>query len=227
MKVGAITVGQSPRIDVTPDIMPIFGNKVELIEIGALDGLSYEEIAKFEPEEGDYVLVSRMSDGGSVTFAEKHILPRLQECIYKLEEEGVSLIIFFCTGTFPVEFHSKVPLIFPNMVLSNIVPLLTRKRSISVLIPSELQIDQAKERWIKLVEEVSVFAASPYGKLEDVRLVAEKLAEADSDLVVLDCIGYTQEMKDIVFKLTRKPVVLPRILAARIITEMADVNSSS
>ncbi len=223
MKVGAITVGQSPRIDVTPDIMPIFGNKVELIEIGALDGLSYEEIAKFEPEEGDYVLVSRMSDGGSVTFAEKHILPRLQECIYKLEEQGVSLIIFFCTGNFPVEFDSKVPLIFPNMVLGNIVPLLTRKKSISVLIPSELQVEQARERWEKLVDNVTVFAASPYGKFEDVRFVAEKLIETDSDLVVLDCIGYTQKMKDMVYKLTNKPVVLPRTLAARIVTEIADV----
>lgn len=223
MKVGAITVGQSPRIDVTPDLIPIFGDKVELIEIGALDGLRYEEIAKFAPVDGDYVLVSRMKDGGSVTFAEKHILPRLQECIYKLEEQGVSLIIFFCTGNFPVEFDSKVPLIFPNMVLGNIVPLLTRKKSISVLIPSELQIRQAQGRWEKLVDKVTVFAASPYGKFDDVKLVAEKLAETDSDLVVLDCIGYTQEMKDMVFKLTKKPVVLPRTLAARIVTEIADI----
>lgn len=223
MKVGAITVGQSPRVDVTPDLLPIFGDKVELIEIGALDGLSYEEIAKFAPEEGDYVLVSRMNDGGSVTFAEKHILPRLQDCIYKLEEQGVSLIIFFCTGNFPVEFDSKVPLIFPNMVLGNIVPLLTRKKSISVLIPSELQVEQARVRWEKLVDNVTVFAASPYGKFEDVRLVAKKLIETDSDLVVLDCIGYTQEMKDMVYKLTSKPVVLPRTLAARIVTEIADI----
>ncbi|ETA80077.1 AroM family protein [Youngiibacter fragilis] len=223
MKVGAITVGQSPRVDVTPDLLPIFGDKVELIEIGALDGLSYEEIAEFAPVDGDYVLVSRMKDGGSVTFAEKHILPRLQECIFKLEEQGVSLIIFFCTGNFPVEFDSKVPLIFPNMVLGNIVPLLTRKKSISVLIPSELQITQAHERWEKLVDKVTVFAASPYGKFEDVRLVAEKLTETDSDLVVLDCIGYTQEMKDMVYNLTKKPVVLPRTLAARIVTEMADI----
>ena len=25
MKIGAVTIGQSPRVDVTPDIMPIFG----------------------------------------------------------------------------------------------------------------------------------------------------------------------------------------------------------
>jgi len=224
MKVGAITVGQSPRVDVTPDLMPIFGDKVNLVEIGALDGLSYEEIGKFAPKEGDYVLVSRMNDGKSVTFAEKHILGRIQDCIYKLEEEGVSLIVFFCTGNFPVEFESRVPLIFPNKVLGSIVPLLTRKSNINVLIPSELQIEQAKERWNKLVDKVTIFAASPYGKLEDIKEVADKLIGSEADLVVLDCIGYTQEMKDMICKRIKKSVVLPRTLAARVITELADVN---
>ena len=36
MKIGAVTIGQSPRVDVTPDIMPIFGEQVELIQAGAL-----------------------------------------------------------------------------------------------------------------------------------------------------------------------------------------------
>ncbi|MBW8382108.1 MAG: AroM family protein [Youngiibacter sp.] len=79
----------------------------------------------------------------------------------------------------------------------------------------------------KLVDKVSVFAASPYGKLEDIRLVTDNLKESDADLVVLDCIGYTQEMKDMIYRLTNKSVVLPRTLAARVITEIADVNRDS
>ena len=76
VKIGAITVGQSPRVDVTPDLWPIFGPNVELIEAGGLDGLSREEIETFVPEDGDYVLVSRLKDGSSVTFAERYVLHR-------------------------------------------------------------------------------------------------------------------------------------------------------
>lgn len=90
---------------------------MELIEAGGLDGLSREEIETFVPEEGDYVLVSRLKDGSSVTFAERYVLPRLQQCIDRLEEEGVRLILFFCTGDFPDNFRHKVPLIFPNQIL--------------------------------------------------------------------------------------------------------------
>ena len=68
MKIGAITIGQAPRVDVTCDIMDIFGDKIELLQRGGLDGLTVADIEKFKPEEGDYVLVSRLTDGTSMTF---------------------------------------------------------------------------------------------------------------------------------------------------------------
>ena len=42
-KIGAITVGQSPRVDLIPEIQPILGDSVEIIQAGALDGLSKGE----------------------------------------------------------------------------------------------------------------------------------------------------------------------------------------
>ena len=53
-KIGAITVGQAPRVDVTVDIMDLFGPSVELLERGGLDGLTREQIKEFAPSEGDY-----------------------------------------------------------------------------------------------------------------------------------------------------------------------------
>ena len=49
-KVGLITVGQSPRSDVVPDMAAILGGDVEILEAGALDGLSREQIAPLAPE---------------------------------------------------------------------------------------------------------------------------------------------------------------------------------
>ena len=95
-KLGLITVGQAPRDDVIIDLLPIFGPEIELIQAGALDGLSLQEISSFAPQDGDYVLVSRLKDGSSAVFAERYIIPRLQECIFKLEK-GIDL------------FHSREP----------------------------------------------------------------------------------------------------------------------
>lgn len=65
IKVGAITIGQSPRTDVTQDILPLLGDQVELLQAGGLDGLTREEIEAFQPGPDDYVLISRLRDGSS------------------------------------------------------------------------------------------------------------------------------------------------------------------
>lgn len=221
MKIGAITVGQSPRTDVTADIMDILGAQAELMEAGGLDGLSREEIAAFAPGEGDYVLVSRMNDGSSVTFAEKYVLPRLQEAINRMEEEGCRIIMMFCTGTFPEELHAKhIPLIYPCEILNRMVPMLTGKSSIVCVVPSELQVEQSEQKWGRYVEKVKVIPASPYADWKNLMQVAEQAARLDADLIVLDCIGFSQKMKKMFAEKTGKPVILPRTLLARVVSEL-------
>lgn len=224
MKIGAITVGQAPRTDVTKDIMPIWGDKIELLQAGALDGMTYEEIQTLAPAEGDQVLVSRMTDGREVTFAERLILPNLQKCIDKLEAQGVSLIVFFCTGRFPADFRSNVPIIFPSMILEKLVPVLCGDSPLIVITPSKLQLKQTQAKWENFVKGVSVVNASPYGNIEEVRKACGEIKKFDGRLVIMDCIGYTREMKHIVASETGKNVVLSRTLVARVIDELADIN---
>ncbi|PNV60374.1 AroM family protein [Clostridium sp. chh4-2] len=223
MKIGAVTIGQAPRVDVTVDIMDIFNGKIELLQRGGLDGLTKEQIAEFKPEEGDYVLVSRLTDGTSMTFAERYILPRLQECINELEAEGVRLIMFFCTGDFPDSLTANVPLVYPCNILNKVVPLLTKKSNIVTVTPSPLQVEQCEKKWSEYVETVKAIPASPYGSWEDLKQAAETIKGMDADLVVLDCIGFTQEMKNMFARETGKLVVLPRTLLARVISELTDV----
>ena len=223
MKIGAITIGQAPRVDVTGDVMEIFHGKAELLQGGGLDGLTREEIETFKPEDSDYVLVSRLTDGSSVTFAERHILPRLQQRIYDLEAQGVKFIMFFCTGDFPDTFKSKVPLIFPCKILNHIVPLLTKTSNIITVTPSPLQVSQCEEKWRKYVNQVTSIPASPYGDWETLTAAAERIKDMKGDLVVLDCIGYTQERKEMFAKITGKMIVLSRTILARVVSELTDI----
>ena len=43
MKIGAITVGQAPRVDVTADIMDLLGEDTELLERGGLEVIYNEK----------------------------------------------------------------------------------------------------------------------------------------------------------------------------------------
>ena len=62
-KVGLITVGQAPRSDVVPDMAAILGGDVEIVEAGALDGLTRAQMEPLAPEGDDEILVTRLADG--------------------------------------------------------------------------------------------------------------------------------------------------------------------
>lgn len=222
-KLGAITVGQSPRADVTDDIMGIFNGKLELIERGALDGLTLAEVALLKPEEGDYVLVSRMRDGTQVSFAEKKILPRIQECIRQLEQEGVQMILFFCTGEFAHPFESCVPCVYPGELIAGLVPVLCGDEPLIVITPLPEQVEQTQKKWRKIVPDVTAVAASPYGGMAAIEKAGEVIRTMAGSLVIMDCIGYSQAMKRVVARRSGKKVILSRTMAARVISELADI----
>lgn len=216
---GLITIGQSPRADITPDLEPIFGPDIKLVQAGALDGMTAQDAATLAPEEGDEVLISKLQDGTAVLLGERRIIPRLQQCVDELERQGAALILFLCTGTFPA-FESRIPLVFPCEVLNGAVPALTSRSRIAVIAPKEEQRRQCMEKWTRFVQSVQVVCASPYGLPEELDQAARAAAELDADLVVLDCMGYTADMKKRVQELSGKPVVLSRTLAARVVMEL-------
>ena len=218
-KIGTLTIGQSPRRDVTADIIPILGD-IEIVEAGALDGLSREEIAAFAPVPGDYVLVTRLADGSQVRVAEKFITPRIVEKITALFAGGLPLVLLLCTGEFP-DFDAQGLLVRPQRLLFNAVKAVAAGRRLGVLIPAPDQAEQCQRRWGELGGEVMVVPASPYvDGLESVRRAAREIGKWGAELVILDCIGYTQEMQDAVREITQGPAILGRGIAARTVKEL-------
>ena len=70
-KIGAITIGQSPRTDITGDICPLLAPNITLQEYGALDPFDADYINQnFAPGPDSSVLVTRMRDASQVIIGE-------------------------------------------------------------------------------------------------------------------------------------------------------------
>jgi protein AroM len=218
--VGAVTIGQSPRVDVTPEFEASLGIEAELVQAGALDGLSLEEVQKFVPQQGDYVLVTRMRDGTEVHIAERHIQQRIQDCVLRLEAAGVDMIVLFCTGEFPhLDSHGLI--VKPDVLMAHLIRGILPRGRLGALLPSPEQAGSMKNKWLKTGLEVVLDAASPYTETEaDFRAAARRLAAGGVDMIVLDCIGFTGEMKRIIREESGKPVILPRTLLGRVCGEI-------
>ena len=218
--IGTVTIGQSPRTDVIPDVASILGPDIEIREAGALDGLSPEIIASFAPGEGDYVLVTRLADGTSVQVAEQHITPRIHEKIAEHFTDGIPVVLLLCTGEFP-DFETGGLLIRPQKVLFNAVAAVAKGMRIGILTPSPEQVDQSEHRWGSLSPFVRAVPSSPYvNAMEAARTAAEELKEWKAEITVLDCIGYTLAIRSLVREITDRPALLARGVAASMVKEL-------
>jgi len=198
----------------------VMGPKIEIMEAGALDGLTLEEVKRFYPRRGDYILCTRMSDGTEVVVAKRFILPRVQQCIDLLTGRGAEILVFICTGHFP-PFSSKRLFVEAQKILDHfILALHGENERMGLLIPLSDQIEQARRKYRRLKGEMIIRSASPYASEDEVTQTAKELKKADPHLIVMHCMGYTQAMKKKVMEITGKPTILARSLVARTVKEL-------
>ena len=217
-KIGFVTIGQSPRTDVTKDIFPLLSKNFQVTEAGALDDFTLEEINRnFAPSEGDEVLVTKLRDGSQVVIAEKYILKMLQNAITRLENEKNEIIVMLCTGKFP-EFDHKGILLTPQKMLQDIAKSFVEGKKIGLIIPDESQKPQIKHWWGSV--DLEIVASSPYKNFGNIEVAAEYLKDKNVDVIFMDCMGYTSAMKETVKTVTGKKVFLPRTLVARVLNEL-------
>ena len=161
LKVGFLTIGQSPRTDIVKDVREILSKNIKIVEKGVLDELDQNAIAKnLAPEPTHTIYVSRLRNGSQVAISKEKILPLMQRTISKLEEEEVDLIVILCSGEFPM-FKSNVPIMYPDRLLKSYVQAFDVKGSLGVLIPLPEQVEYAMLKWRKYSKEVLVVPVSP------------------------------------------------------------------
>src|SRR4029453_10160593 len=131
-RIGLITVGQAPRSDVVPDMAAILGADIDIVEGGALDGLSRESIARLAPEGDDEIIITRMADASSVFVGKSKMIPLVEARRAALKDKGVALNVLLCPGDFPKP-AAKRPLLEPQQLLLGLLRAMTFPGRLGVL----------------------------------------------------------------------------------------------
>jgi len=216
-RLGAVTIGQSPRTDIIPDLRTVLGEELEIVEAGALDGLSAGEVAQLAPDDGDRMLVTRLRDGRGVRIAHRHIIPLLHRRLQDLAPR-VDAILLLCTGSFE-PFHVACPVVYPERLMLAAASAVAPSH-IGVVTPDAGQMEEQQRRWQAVAGRISVLPASPYASAELLPGTAAALAARSADLIVLDSLGYSLAMKTAVRRVVSRPVLLPRTVLARAAAEL-------
>jgi protein AroM len=190
-----ITIGETPRDDVIPELLNLMG-KTDLSyrEIGLIDGV---DPSIYKPLNDDDVLVSRKRDGSVAYISHRWVVQRLSQ----IKCEG--LCVLLCTG----EFESE-RFILPYKVIDSFFSAMPKLDRVTVVLPELQQCASAMKRWSKVGSRTNCVAFSPYRSSElNVDLSQEQL-------VYLDCMGFGLKHEEF-FRTKTSGIVLSarRILA--------------
>jgi protein AroM len=221
-KIGMITVGQSPRNDIAPAMSRIIGPRIEIIQKGALDGLSDTEINELAPKSSEIRLCTRLIDGRQVVVVKEKILSLMQAKIDALNQASVDLIVFLCTGHFP-RFESHCLIVEAQRIVDKCLEALVDDRyTLGVVVPLAEQMTQVRQSLSHMTSKIHVVSASPYGPLETVQLAAAELYRNQVDLVVLHCMGFSSDHRQLMREVTKKPVIVANSIVARTLAELVE-----
>jgi protein AroM len=213
-RIAFVTIGQSPRDDVMPDIVAESRTSFVATERGVLDGLDDAAIAAMAPLPGEDILASRLRDGRGVLIAKPAVERRLREIFAELDTQGFDLIVLLCTGVFG-QFVTRTPFMEPQHVVDHFVQgLAYGARTLGVILPDPRQADDFAG-----IPGVATKAAhgSPYVADPLPALRTAGAALADVDMIVMHCIGYTETMRQEVQRASCRPVMLSRRIVAHAI----------
>jgi len=219
--VGLITIGQSPRSDVVPEMAAVIGPGVDVREGGALDGLTRAQIDTLEPTGDDEILVTRLTDGSAVFVGKQKIVSLVEAQIAGLERRGATITALLCTGAFPPLTATR-PLVQPQPLLLGALRAMRWPGRLGVVTPSVPHVPQTEARWRRDGFDPVVVALSPYEEEDASALarVAGAFRDAGVGLVAMDCMGFRRKTRDELGGLTGAPVLLANLLVARMLGEL-------
>ena len=227
---GVVTIGQSPRSDLTGELAACLPAGTSLLERGALDGLSPAQIAALAPGTDADTLTSRLRDGTSVVLDRQRLVPRLEAAIAALEQRGAAVSLLVCTGSFPPLRHERPLLDAEHLLVGGVGAAVRPGGPLGVVVPLPAQRDVLSLRWQQVLgAPVLVDSADPYaaGAADAIPAAVARLARRGARIVLLDCMGYTEAGRAAAAGRTGLPVLLARSVVGRLAGEFLAATTGS
>jgi protein AroM len=217
-RVASLTVGQTPRADVLPDILAHMPVPIEVEEFGALDGLSDDEVAALAPQADEYCLITRLRDGREVLVSKPRVAERLEAICRSLDSQRFDLVVILSTGLFR-EFESPCPMVNAQRAMeASIDAIAAAGQTVGVIYPTHRQI--AENAGYSVPGLSLRFSYAESGVADSLREAATDLDSCD--LIVLNSVSFTEADRGIITRHTGKQVILARRMVAGAIRLLLD-----
>ncbi len=205
-RVAFLTIGQSPRADVVPEILSHLDADIEALEYGVLDGIEQDQLDALAPGPGDESLITRLNDGSDVLLSKAWIHQQVQDMCRQILDDRIDLIVLLSTGLF-TSFRPLCTTINSQRVIDRTIEALAAAgQNIGLIVPLAEQIGQIISQGAG--ESATRGAAALPGDRPALARAVRELGACD--IIILHSISYGEADREAVRAESGKPVVLAR-----------------
>lgn len=224
-----IAILSAPPIapDGLADMQRIWGSGTEIRFFSVLPDTTPEAVAPYTADAGDRILMLGLGEGAPTMISINKLTPQIEALLAALQGQA-DFAFFACAGDFP-RLNSPLPIIQPNMVFRNMIKTtLQSHMRLGVITPGEKQIPHVHASWLPYLAEAGlskeqlVVDWAPPSK-ESATRCAQRLAAQNIDLVAVECLGFKEELREMIAREVKKPVILVRTVVAHLVREMIGV----
>lgn len=207
-KITVVTMGQSPVDPQTHDVYRMLAQACDVELRGILDGMSEAETETLAPEGGELFIVTSLRTGREVRLAERNAIRLVNERLLEAEQSGSAATLICCTGHFDIP-EMRMPVFIPEKILFSLFRAMGVKR-LGAIVPKSGQIEASMAYYSEFSPRIC--AASPYGPREEIEAAAASFRDSGVDMLMADCMGFTEELGELIQAASGKQVFVPRVV---------------
>lgn len=192
--------------------------EADLVVRGSQDGMSDDELRTLSEgvEPNSYAEI--LTDGSTVNITREVVLDGMQQQARQLLAEGCDAVMICCTLPWE-ELDAMERVVTPYTILEDTAATVAGgSGAIGVMQPVEAAMEEEIQHWLALGErrglEIHARYAAPQVPGEDMVFsddqfaeVARSLAAEGVDVIVMDCMAYTEHHRAVVAGASQKPVL--------------------
>lgn len=210
-----MTLGESPRTDLVPEILLNLDGAIEPMEYGLLDEIDAVQLRAAAPRNGEPAYLSRMRDGGHVELSVEWTNDRFRDVYGEIKARDPDLVVLMSVSC-GADFRPVGATLQSDKVVERAIEAMCNADlKLGIIVPLDGLLQDLQPiggPWAR-----AIVRAARHG---DFAALESAVAEmADCDIVVLHSMGYSEADRQEVQRLTQKPVIMNRNLVANAIND--------
>lgn len=216
-----LTIGVVP----VSESMPFLTEHIredQITHISLLGKMARDDVMEdYAVEPGEETILTLLNDNDLAQVSRMKVERDLQAVIEVLDNQDYDVILFMSTAPIRGLVAHNAILLEPLRIIPPLVASIVDGHQVGVMVPAEELIPSQQQKW-QTLERTPHYALANPREDSDAHFVAagRELIARGADVLMLDCMGYSQKHRDLLQKTLDVPVLLSNMLVARLASEL-------